>query len=345
MPSAAKGSVLLSGRCPECIEKPFESSLNKKQIKMKTTRSATKIRRSPARQVLGAERRLRAHTATVTDELGYEPEPHMKLSRALFIVVLMHVVVIAGLFGFQSLRERAGTTRPDLAAENYPRTTTASGVDDVSTARIHYVRANETLTSIAAYYNVPLKDLATANSIVDASQIMIGQELKIPLRSAQAPKPLDIDNITAMTRTATAPVTRPASQEIRSRPKPTPATSKPNPTVSSDTDNALRQQFLETKQGKTSSDTATLKEQFLEAKSQTVPVAELATPATKSPADKPKAVSNTAVAQRQYVVEKGDNPVAIAKRFNVNYTNLLKANNISDPRKLQVGQKLIIPRD
>lgn len=44
-----------------------------------------------------------------------------------------------------------------------------------------------------------------------------------------------------------------------------------------------------------------------------------------------------------YVVQRGDSPAAIARKFKVSYPVLLKANNIEDPKKLQIGQKLIIP--
>src|SRR5947209_1549512 len=46
---------------------------------------------------------------------------------------------------------------------------------------------------------------------------------------------------------------------------------------------------------------------------------------------------------KYYTVAKGDNPVTIAKKFKVSYDDLLSANHIDDPRKLKVGQKLIIP--
>ncbi|MDQ2866918.1 MAG: LysM peptidoglycan-binding domain-containing protein [Verrucomicrobiota bacterium] len=46
---------------------------------------------------------------------------------------------------------------------------------------------------------------------------------------------------------------------------------------------------------------------------------------------------------KTYVVAKGDNPVKIAKKFKVPYDDLLAANHIDDPRKLKIGQKLIIP--
>jgi LysM repeat protein len=47
---------------------------------------------------------------------------------------------------------------------------------------------------------------------------------------------------------------------------------------------------------------------------------------------------------KTYVVQRGDNPAGIAKKFKVNYTELLKANGIEDPRKLQIGQRLTIPK-
>ena len=44
-----------------------------------------------------------------------------------------------------------------------------------------------------------------------------------------------------------------------------------------------------------------------------------------------------------YVVVKGDNPVTIARHLHVSYDALLELNQIDDPRKLQIGQKLRIP--
>jgi LysM repeat protein len=43
-------------------------------------------------------------------------------------------------------------------------------------------------------------------------------------------------------------------------------------------------------------------------------------------------------------VKKGDNPVAIAKKLKVSYNDLIALNHIDDPRKLQIGQKLIVPK-
>lgn len=48
-------------------------------------------------------------------------------------------------------------------------------------------------------------------------------------------------------------------------------------------------------------------------------------------------------AHKTYTVVKGDNPVAIAKRLHVNYEEMLKLNNIEDPKKLQIGQTIKLP--
>jgi LysM repeat protein len=46
---------------------------------------------------------------------------------------------------------------------------------------------------------------------------------------------------------------------------------------------------------------------------------------------------------KTYVVKKGDSPVGIAKKLKVSYNDLMTLNHIDDPRKLQIGQKLLIP--
>ena len=46
---------------------------------------------------------------------------------------------------------------------------------------------------------------------------------------------------------------------------------------------------------------------------------------------------------KTYIVKKGDNPVGIAKRLAVSYNDLMTLNHIDDPRKLQIGQKLLVP--
>ena len=45
-----------------------------------------------------------------------------------------------------------------------------------------------------------------------------------------------------------------------------------------------------------------------------------------------------------YIVTKGDNPVTIAKKLKISYDDLIALNHIEDPHKLQIAQKLLIPK-
>jgi len=67
--------------------------------------------------------------------------------------------------------------------------------------------------------------------------------------------------------------------------------------------------------------------------------------ATPSRSESPPkvAASGTKPVLKTYVVAKGDNAVGIAKKFGVSSSELLKLNNIDDPKKLQIGQTLKVP--
>jgi LysM repeat protein len=72
----------------------------------------------------------------------------------------------------------------------------------------------------------------------------------------------------------------------------------------------------------------------------TAPLTDTKIERTKPAETKPAASPETG---KIYVVAKGDNPVSIAKRFKISQGTLLALNHIDDPKKLQVGQKLLIP--
>lgn len=56
----------------------------------------------------------------------------------------------------------------------------------------------------------------------------------------------------------------------------------------------------------------------------------------------PPAPSPT-VGEQTYVVQNGDYPEKIAQKFGIKTDELIAANNIDDPQKLQIGQTLTIP--
>ena len=75
-----------------------------------------------------------------------------------------------------------------------------------------------------------------------------------------------------------------------------------------------------------------------------VPPAGVAVP--PAPADKapPAPAKAAAPSAEVYLVKKGDTLTAISRRLGVPVKTLMKANAITDPRKLAIGQKLTIPR-
>ncbi|UTC68371.1 MULTISPECIES: M23 family metallopeptidase [unclassified Treponema] len=44
-----------------------------------------------------------------------------------------------------------------------------------------------------------------------------------------------------------------------------------------------------------------------------------------------------------HVIEKGDTLYALSKKYNIPVASILKKNNLSDPSKIKIGQKIIIP--
>ncbi len=67
--------------------------------------------------------------------------------------------------------------------------------------------------------------------------------------------------------------------------------------------------------------------------------------AAAAPNDSAAAATKSTVQDsgKVYTVVKGDNPVTIARHLKVSEADLLELNQITDPRKLQINQKLRIP--
>lgn len=63
---------------------------------------------------------------------------------------------------------------------------------------------------------------------------------------------------------------------------------------------------------------------------------------TPSPGSKPQTPSQGTSGQR-YIVQRGDTLWRLSQRFGVSLDALIKANNLSNPNVLHIGQELIIP--
>jgi LysM repeat protein len=168
-------------------------------------------------------KKLRATTARRSlagpDEMDYEEmsEPNMKLSRALLIVLVLHVVAVAGIIAFNAIKTRQpvmppmATTKPATQTSS-PKVTAPSTVSSESTKpheelakpvvkeerkaipvkpvaeatpkaeskKSYIVAKGDTPVSIAKKYKITSAQLLAANDIEDAHKLKIGRKLVIP---------------------------------------------------------------------------------------------------------------------------------------------------------------------
>jgi LysM repeat protein len=169
-------------------------------------------------------KKLRATTARrglgVPDEMDYEEmsEPNMKLSRALLIVLVLHVVAVAGIIAFNTIKSRQGVVPPVATVKTTaPATTQKSTIAATSnsettkprdetakapvkeerraipvkpaaentpkpetTKKTYIVTKGDTPVSIAKKFKVTSDQLLAVNNIEDAHKLKIGQKLVIP---------------------------------------------------------------------------------------------------------------------------------------------------------------------
>ena len=133
----------------------------------------------------------------------------MRLSRAILVMLLLHIVAVGGIFAFSFIKERdssrissdpenpvAGALEAEdshLAAK--PDTAGSSRAKSDSTSKparpaVHVVRAGETLTRIANDHGVTLEALVAANGTSTVTNgLHPGQELKLPDRSPEPDNP------------------------------------------------------------------------------------------------------------------------------------------------------------
>ena len=106
---------------------------------------------------LFTRKKLRATTARrslgLPDEMDYEEmsEPNMKLSRALLIVLVLHVVAVAGIIAFNTIKSRQGsfplvsTAKANTNATQAP--TVKSNAPAVASSDTASIRRDETNSS------------------------------------------------------------------------------------------------------------------------------------------------------------------------------------------------------
>lgn len=298
-------------------------------MKIRSIRPTAKIRRKKppvklqATATRAASRRSRVEEYDDEEDYAdYEAaEPNMKLSHAFIVVLLLHLIAVAGVFGFNSMKNRQNALAKISAEAAAGETAGAATVEAATTAgataaanpavgvagpRSHQVVPGDTLTRIAARYETTIEAIEKANGLTADSILRVGQVLTLPERGAE---PVAV----APARTAAAPATTATTE--------TTATTAPTTTPVANTRTTVPS-------GATS------------APASTASAPSAAAPASVAPA---AAAPTAGESAEIYEVVAGDNPYSIARRLGVNYQDLLTLNAIDDPTKLQIGQKLKIP--
>lgn len=225
--------------------------------------------------------------ATATPDMDIE-DNSSKISRALTIIFLIHIVAIALIFVHQKFLdgrapEQAEATPAAQAEtlavvapvnrENLPKV----GPSDTA----YMVRAGDNYTRIASALQVDEGQLRLLNQHME---ITPGKILKVPAERL-APKPVE----TLQQLTSVPSVSDGLVDNVDVRDAPRAQLVRPN----------------------------------------AHPAAAQQTP--------------SAASGKSYVVQNGDSVWRIANRFKVNQDALMKANGISDARKMKVGMNLVIP--
>ena len=298
-----------------------------------------------------AKRKTHRLSANVTGEEDWEvDEPQIRMSRAFAVMLILHLVAVGGLFAFHVFgkddREAEGiatrhahekstpppvavTSAPVPAAPVIPRAEIV--LDEPAAqpaAQLHLLKAGESKSLIAAKYGITVSELEEANI---QSGFNAGDKLVIPppvrvigaLAESAPPVNPPVALIAATPseeighqdfaikegwQNPYAPV-EPAELEAAA-PAPTPAPAVRTVPQTEDREDAV-----------------------------TPPVRNKAAVA---PAPVPAAKPKPATGSRSHVIGKGDTIYNVAKRYGISPNEVIRANGISDPSRLQMGQVLKI---
>jgi LysM repeat protein len=161
-------------------------------------------------KIFSRKKKLRAATTRRATASGADfddlSEPNMKLSRALLIVLLLHVVAVAGIIAFNAIKSRQGgipvinSTQAAKSSTNHEeakatqswqaKTAKKSKTNDAipEGAKVYTVAKGDNPVNIAKKFKVSYDDLLSVNHIDDPRKLKIGQKLIIPIKAAKGKK-------------------------------------------------------------------------------------------------------------------------------------------------------------
>ncbi|MGA2051798.1 MAG: LysM peptidoglycan-binding domain-containing protein [Opitutales bacterium] len=202
----------------------------------------------------------------------------------------------------------------------------ATGPAPTASTVTYEVKRGDSLSKIAKAQKVSLADLMAANNLTRSSKLKVGQTLTIPTSSS--PAPASTEASPAATSTESTATASGSTYTVKSGDSLSKIAHQNGTTVS-----ALRAANHLT------SDKLKIG-QTLQLPSGATPSTGTATASLLSAPTAPEASTGEAGI---YVVQSGDSLDRIAKKEGVKVSELIALNNISNPTKLKIGQKLKLP--
>jgi LysM repeat protein len=243
------------------------------------------------------------------EDYQIEEEPNMKFSHALMVVLALHVIAVGGVFAFNSIKAGQAAAAKAAAKEEAARLSAPTSAEPKPSPPENIAATWEGRTHTVQAGDTLSRLASLYKTSIEAIERENGITTYSMIRVGQvlkipAPK-------TELTKPATDPANAAAKHAFLATksdlPKPPPTTAKaetPKPLAAA-----------------------------------TPPVKPLTQPAVPKKEDAPPKTADGDT----YVVAKGDNPYSIAKKLHVNYNELIVINEIKDPTRVQIGQKLKIP--
>jgi LysM repeat protein len=304
----------------------------------------------------------------------------MKVSKVVLIVVALHVLVIGGIFVFEGC-SRAKTSVPAMAdnetppgqqpdgmtpgnpvasipnpqgpaAANsltpaVPPVTTAEVTTPTPATRAYVVKKGDSLWKIAKLESVSVGELSRANNLTKTSTLKIGQKLTIPAAKTEAP---------TVATASVAPISADAGGAAVSAADVAGA----NYTVKSGDSlwKIARQQSVSVaaiKQANNlSSDSLKIGQKLRIPAASATAAAKSSDMTSAAPGVSAGIATTSSTAWREpgtytengqtiHIVDFNESPGVIAKKYGIKMEDLLKVNNITDAKKVQYGQRLVIP--
>lgn len=279
------------------------------------------LRRPPQRPRSGTAP-LRARAATVDEsyedeeeDYGSEEEPNMKFTHALLVVLVLHIIAVGGVFAFNWMKSKQGAEAPVAKAPAAEKTTVPEPAPK----------------SDAPAKPAPVAKAAAIEGWTGQTHTVQAGDTLIHIAAAYKTSVMAIEKENEITSTSMLRV-----GQVLKIPG-TEKAAKPSETASS---GATKEAFIAAKAESSGTISAVSRT------ADTAKAAETKTPAKPAVAKPAEAKAPAAAPSGDiYIVAKGDNPYTIAKKLQVSYTKLLEVNGIKDATKIQIGQKLKIPKN